>query len=158
MQSTDSRAFCCAGLGESYLNVGQLNLFMVCEQPNAQAFRKLPPGYSIRLCRHDELEKWMHTALQQEWVSVISGYYERVYALRAEEFFSRCTFVCDEQDNPVATCFLWQAYGRVNTLHWFRTLPEAEGRGLGRALLSQSAGRCAIPDLSAHATVFCLRD
>jgi len=145
--TTDSRAFACAGLGESYENIGQLNLFMVCETPNAQAFSELPPKYSMRLCRHDELEKWMHTALQKEWVSVIAGYYARVYAPRAEEFFSRCTFVCNADNEPVATGFLWQAYnGKVNTLHWVRTMPEYEGCGLGRALLSHllTDARCPV--------------
>lgn len=46
-------------------------------------------------------------------------------------------FVCEDiTDKPVATCFLWKAYNKINTIHWFKTLKEYEGKGLGRALLS----------------------
>lgn len=31
---------------------------------------------------------------------------------------------------------MWPAYGKINTVHWFKVVKEAEGRGLGRALLS----------------------
>jgi len=33
--------------------------------------------------------------------------------------------------------FIRQAYGQITTVGWFRVLPEHEGKGLGRALLSE---------------------
>ena len=32
--------------------------------------------------------------------------------------------------------FLWKAYGKITTLHWLKVLPQLEGHGLGRGLLS----------------------
>ena len=67
----------------------------------------------------------------------MNNYFNVVYGNKTEEFYNRCLFVCEEQtDKPVATCFIWKAYNKINTIHWFKTLKEYEGKGLGRALLS----------------------
>ena len=118
--------------------IPELNLFMMCEKVNPAAFRPLPEGYHIRLCRPKEREVWEKLNLDDpRYPQYMAQYFDRVYGERQEEFFQRCTFVCDEEDRPVATCFLWRAYGgRLPTLHWFKVLPQLEGRGLGRALLT----------------------
>ena len=64
-------------------------------------------------------------------------YYKRVYAKNEDEFFRRCLLIWDESGRPAGTCLTWPAYGRVNTIGWFRVLPEHEGRGLGWALLTE---------------------
>ena len=38
---------------------------------------------------------------------------------------------------PTASTFIWRSYGLINTAGWFDVLPEYEGKGLGRALISQ---------------------
>lgn len=116
------------------------NLFMVCERLNPDAFSALPEGYTIRACRPDELNIWkampFDTAeVAREYRPFMDEYFDRVYAEHSAEFFKRCMYVCDG-DKPVGTCFVWPAYGRVNTLHWVKVLRGYEGRGLGRALLS----------------------
>ena len=70
-------------------------------------------------------------------MNYVSDYYDKFYAQHKDEFFKRCTFVCDPDGKPVATCFIWRSYGKINTVSWFRTLPDYEGRGLGRALLGK---------------------
>lgn len=44
-------------------------------------------------------------------------------------------FAVDRADKPVGTVFIWKAYSRVNTVHWFKVRPALEGLGIGRALL-----------------------
>ena len=58
------------------------------------------------------------------------------YAAQEETLFARSLVVCDQHDQIVGTCFLWQAYGLFNTVHWFKVVKAYEGRGIGRALLS----------------------
>lgn len=41
------------------LEIPAYNLFMMCESLRREAFAPLPAGYSVRLCREDELETWM---------------------------------------------------------------------------------------------------
>ena len=110
---------------------------MVCESPIPDAFRNLPEGYTFRLCGKDELEAWKRVAADEAYVDYVTEYYNRVYAPHADEFFRRCTFICDGENKPVATSMIWRSYGQINTVGWTRVLPRHEGKGLGRALLSR---------------------
>ena len=121
------------------LEIPAYNLFMMCESLRREAFAPLPAGYSVRLCREDELETWMAlNAESPESFPFLQDYYQRVYQNKGKLFFEKCLFVCDSQDTPVGTCFLWKAYGKITTLHWLKVLPQLEGLGLGRGLLSQA--------------------
>ena len=133
----DYYAFKQAGLADAYKIVGNWHLFMECKSPAPGAFRDIPDGYAARLCRRDELEIWKGVAAHKAYVDYVTAYYDRVYAENEEEFFRRCTFICDGGDRPVATSFIWKSYGTINTVGWTRTLPEHEGKGLGRALFSE---------------------
>jgi len=133
----DSYVFCQAGLKDAYETIGNYNLFMVCETPDAGAFRGLPGGYLFRLCGRGELEAWKRIVVKEQYVSFVSEFYNKVYSKEEDAFFRRCTFVCETGGAPVASCFLWRAYGTIDTVAWFRVLPAHEGKGLGRALLSE---------------------
>lgn len=118
------------------------NLFMMCPRLNTAALSEIPDGYHIRTCRRDELDIWKtihfddaETAQNQK--PYMTRYFETVYEPAGDAFWDRCLFLCtDEDDTPIGTCFAWQAYGRVMTIHWFKIRKAYEGRGLGRALLS----------------------
>lgn len=120
------------------MEIPPLNLFMMCTRPRPQAFRPLPQGYHTRLCRPEELELWGRMNLDDPaYPDYMMEYFNQVYAPRRQEFFQRCTFVCDADDHPIATCFLWPAYKeQLHTLHWFKVLPAYEGQGIGRGLLT----------------------
>lgn len=108
------------------LEIPAYNLFMMCESLRREAFAPLPAGYSVRLCREDELETWMAlNAESPESFPFLQDYYQRVYQNKGKLFFEKCLFVCDSQDTPVGTCFLWKAYGKITTLHWLKVLPQA---------------------------------
>ncbi|MDL2252762.1 GNAT family N-acetyltransferase [Ruminococcaceae bacterium OttesenSCG-928-I18] len=118
------------------------NLFMMCEVLNKTATALLPDGFAFRYCRRDELEVWKSLHIDEPeqrdaYNRVLLDYYDRVYAKYGDLFFNRCVFVCDKKDIPVATCFIWKAYGKVNTLHWLKVSKQYEGLGIGRALLSR---------------------
>lgn len=118
------------------------NIFMMCERLNPSALSALPEGLSIRVCRPDELDIWKGFPFdraedKRAHHAYMSEYFDNVYAQKQEEFFRRCLFVCEEQTGlPVATGFLWKAYGQFYALHWIKTLKAYEGCGIGRALLS----------------------
>lgn len=119
-----------------------LNLFMVCRRANPAAAGELPEGFYFDTCRPDELELWKAFPFDtpEELAAnkaYMDEYFDRVYRPQAEEFFSRCVFVRNEAGEPVATAFLWNAYGKVPTLHWVKTRKEYEDRGIGRALLTK---------------------
>ena len=136
-KSRDYEVYTQNGVGDVYYTVGNYNLFMQCDTPDKTASRELPHGFSFRLCRNDELEVWKRVVAEEQYVDYVAEYYENVYAKHADEFFRRCMFVCNANDKPVASTFIWRSYGKINTIGWFRVLPEYEGHGLGRALLSE---------------------
>lgn len=124
------------------MEIPDLNLFMMCKALNRLALRPLPDGVSVRPCRPDELDIWkaIHfddPAAREQYKSYMGEYFDNVYAKEGDLFFRKCLFACDEKDAPIGTCFVWKAYGRVNTIHWYKVLPSHEGKGIGRALLSE---------------------
>ncbi|NJM48223.1 MAG: GNAT family N-acetyltransferase [Alkalinema sp. RU_4_3] len=117
------------------------NIFMICKALNHNALTELPASYSIRSCRPDELALWKAMPfdddnLAKEYEEFMSDYFATTYGGKEELFFAKTLFVCDRQDQPIATCLIWKAYDKFNTIQWFKVLKEYEGQGIGRALLS----------------------
>lgn len=89
------------------------NLFMMCERLQKNAMAPLPPGYSVRHCREEELEIWkaLNAGSLQD-LPFLTDYFERVYRGKGSLFFEKCLFVCDGQDRPVGTCFFVEGLRR----------------------------------------------
>ena len=134
-RNKDHKVFYQKGIVDIFETISNYNIFMQCDSPNKAAFRSLPDGYYFRLCKRDELETWKRVVAEEQYVEYVTEYYKNVYAKHESEFFQRCLFVCDEADKPVASTFIWNSYGLINTIGWYRVLPKYEGFGLGRALL-----------------------
>ena len=119
-----------------------MDLFMMCAAPNRAAASSLPEGFCFDTIREDELDVWMAfpfntPELAAAYRGYMQKYFDDVYAPQRAEFFRRCLFVRDAAGKPVATGFVWKAYGRIWTLQWIKTLKGYEGLGIGRALLSK---------------------
>ena len=117
------------------------NLFMMCRKLDKDATRELPNGFHVRYCRKNELDIWkaMHfdtPELATKYYDFMKEYFNDIYLPKGDLFFQRCIFVCDQEDKPIGTCFLWKSYNSIWTLHWFKVLKDYEGEGIGRALLS----------------------
>lgn len=119
-----------------------MNLFMKCASPSREAASFLPEGFYFDTCRENELNLWMAfpfntPELAAQYRGMMESVYHTVYEPQKQEFFRRCLFVRNSEGRPVATGFVWHSYGKINTLQWIKTLPEYEGLGIGRALLSR---------------------
>lgn len=119
------------------------NLFLYCEQRNPAAFSALPEGYTLRFCREEELPLWMalhfdSPAEAEQNRPYMEEFFERVYAPHGDEFFRRCRLLCGPDGEVAGSCFLWKSLCGVETVHWYKVKKELEGRGLGRALLSET--------------------
>jgi len=124
-------------LQEMIAGANSNNLFMQCDEPNPEAFRPLPDGFTSRLCKREELIIWMTMWAQGKYMDFVSYYFDQVYKPQQDEFFLRCYFAIDENDRPVATSGIWRSYRKINTVMGFLVLPEYEGRGIGRGLFSE---------------------
>jgi len=120
------------------------DLFMMCPALEHSALRELPRGFHFRMCRRDELTIWKEMLLDfphtpevhDEYMRVMTDYYNSVYARKSDLFFRKCLLVCNESDTPVGRGFIWKAYDKINTVHWYKVLKEYENRGIGRAILT----------------------
>ena len=117
------------------------NLFMACRRPVREAFSPLPDGYFLQPPRREELPLWMDLHFDgpetaRQYRPYMERYFAQVYAPHGDLFFERCRLLCAPDGEVAGSCFVWKAYGRVSTVHWFKVKREREGRGLGRALLS----------------------
>jgi len=114
---------------------------MICRKLNSEARRTLPEGFSLRTLRPEELPLWKAFPFDSEAeaeanAADMTQYYDLVYRPQEDVFYRSCLVVTDERDAPVATAFLWKAYGTITTLHWVKVKKSCEGLGIGRALLS----------------------
>lgn len=132
-------------------DIPDLNLFMMCAQPDLRAFSALPDGYTVRTCTPDDLPAWKafpfdtdHPTPDQ--LAFMDGFFAQAYHRDMDLFFRNTLLVCDPTGLPVATCSSWPAYGKFQTIQWFKTLKSHEGRGLGRAVLSLVMQRFAPED------------
>lgn len=118
------------------------NIFMICEQVNVTAYREMPEGYRIRLCCPNELQIWKLMPFDDEqmagqYLGFMDDFFKAVYAPKGNLFFEKYLFVVDENDTPVGTCFSWKAYDVITTMGWYKVKKEYEGKGIGRALLTE---------------------
>jgi RimJ/RimL family protein N-acetyltransferase len=117
------------------------NLFMICRALRREAIREMPPQFRLRQMRRDELDVWRampfdDDATASAYDEFMRDWWERTYAAREDAFFADTLFAVDEDDRPVGTCLLWDAYGRIPTIHWLKVVKAHEGKGIGRALVS----------------------
>lgn len=121
-------------------NFEEMNLFMVANNINKNAFCDLPQGFHIRNLKVSELDYWKSMPFdgdyKQEYKQFMDNYFNDVYKARESEFFKNCKVVCNDKNEIVSTCFLWKVFDNIITVHWFKTLKEYEGKKIGRALLS----------------------
>lgn len=125
--------------------IPDMDLFMMCPSLNQGAVRPMPEGFAIRNCRKGELDAWIdlqaNDPLQAPMLrNYLLDYFRGVYAPEGDRFYENCVFAVDRADVPVGTVFIWKAYVRVNTVHWFKVRPALEGLGIGRALLGHVLG------------------
>ncbi len=123
-------------------NIPDLNIFMVCDKVNKKAFSNLPNRYHFRNIKKEELDLWKEFPFdsdedKKEYKGFMDDYFNNVYQPLEEEFYKKCLFICNDDDKPVATCFLWKSYNEIYTIHWLKVLKEYEGLGLGRAILTK---------------------
>ncbi|MGI5894010.1 MAG: GNAT family N-acetyltransferase [Candidatus Merdivicinus sp.] len=123
------------------MKIEDANLFFCCPVPVPEAFTDLPEGYQIRNCRKEELWDWMDLPFDtpeeaNQYRGYMEDFFAKVYAPHGNLFFKQCRLLLEPDGRIAGSCFIWKAYEKVTTVHWFKIRKDLEGHGLGRALLS----------------------
>lgn len=112
---------------------------------------RLPVGFSIRNFRRGEEEIWARIGAQAGGFGSFDEGMARFndeFRFQIDEMESRCFFIVDDATNqPVGTAMAWfdpdfngKPCGRV---HWVAIIPEYQGRGLAKPLITTVLNRMA---------------
>ncbi|GAB4564968.1 MAG: GNAT family N-acetyltransferase [Anaerolineae bacterium] len=101
----------------------------------------LPPGFRIRWYQPGDRDTWVRIHLAAErYVTITPELFDREFGPDEAELARRQAYLCDEGGRAIGTATAWfdpayhgQPFGRV---HWVAIVPEMQGRGLSKPLLS----------------------
>ena len=119
------------------------NIIMAADRWISPGPCPLPPGYSIRTYRAGDEGHWarIETSVGEfPAIEKAMEYWEGQYRPHLDMVKERCLFACDAQGLPVATCTAWtqDEPEPLHMLHWVATCPQAQGQGLGQALVCRA--------------------
>ena len=120
---------------------------VVMVRPSLDSFPhySLPRPFSIRWYQTGDEEHWLAMKARSDSLHRADhAYYRHIYGAHAELLPQRQAFLCDQTGQPIGTATAWfehfanQEYGKVN---WVFIVPEAQGRGLAKPLLTAIGSR-----------------
>ena len=100
----------------------------------------LPAGYSIRWYRPGYEKHWQIVqSLADVYTRVTPGLFEEQFGTDTELLSERQCFLCNSEENIIGTATAWldnlggNSLGRI---HWLAIMPEQQGNGLAKPLLT----------------------
>lgn len=112
----------------------------------------LPEGYGLRFFQAGDETHWarIETAVGEfDTEEEALAYFKENYRIYPEELARRCLFATDPAGWPVGTANAWfarQRDGYWASLHWVAVIPEAQGLGLGRAVVLAAMNQFSLTD------------
>ena len=106
----------------------------------------LPKDYSVRWYKPGDEKLWLHIQSKADKYNIINlSLYTKTFGHSMESLPNRQCFLMDRFNNAVGTATAWfnedyngTRYGRV---HWVAILPERQGQGLAKPLMSMICNR-----------------
>lgn len=104
----------------------------------------LPTGFRFRLFEKDDEKTWARIETSVDEFKNEDAALERFtaeFGAHIEEMKERCLFIENEQGEAIATTTAWYGdlRGKVEgRIHWVGVIPEYQGRGLAKPLLSEA--------------------
>ena len=101
----------------------------------------LPDGYTYKMYEDGDEQKWAQVETSVgEFNSVDDAlaYFNKVFAPYKEELYKRMCFILNAERHYVATATAWYRENETAhfpLLHWVSVSPDAQGLGLGRAVV-----------------------
>ena len=125
------------------MDIIQRNVFVQMERDTLDDIPDFPPppGYHVRWYAPGDEQTWVDIhVLAENHVEVVRSVYDREFGHDVETIRQRQCFLFASDGAAVGTATAWfnddyfgQRYGRV---HWVAVVPEYQGKGLSKPLLS----------------------
>jgi len=117
-----------------------IDIRMVRENLDNIPEHTLPAGYSIRWYQPGYEEYWQEIQLlADEYIRVTPDLFHEQFGTDTELLSGRQCFLCDSEENFIGTASAWldnhggKSFGRI---HWVAIIPQQQGRGLAKPLLT----------------------
>jgi GNAT superfamily N-acetyltransferase len=107
---------------------------------------ELPSGFSIRWYQPGDESHWLEIHLQADRENEITpALFEHQFGTDAVMLAQRQCYLLNEQNRPIGTGTAWFAEqfdgAPIGRVHWVALLPEYQGRGLSKPLLTSVCRR-----------------
>ncbi len=108
----------------------------------------LPHGYTFVCYLKGDEKFWAeieHSVKEFKTKKAAGEYFKENYKLHVEELERRCFFIEDAKGKKIATLTIWWEYigaRRFPWVSWVAVMPEHQGKGLGKALVSKGMEMC----------------
>ncbi|MBU4200971.1 MAG: GNAT family N-acetyltransferase [Kiritimatiellae bacterium] len=118
-----------------------LPVSMVCEKLDNIPQHQLPAPYSLRWFKKGDEKIWFDIQMVICYYKVSPDLFAQEFGNDFDELSRRQLFLCDAAGKIVGTATAWfnpdyrgRPYGRI---HWVGILPEVQGQGLAKPLMSK---------------------
>ncbi len=103
----------------------------------------LPPGYAVRWWRAGDRETWVRIhAAAEKLVPATAAVSDEQFGGNEMELARRQAFLLDSTGREIGTATAWFD-GEVGRVHWVAIVPEFQGRGLSKPLMTIVCNRLA---------------
>lgn len=129
------------------LTVEHIEFAMHCPKLVEHPERPLPDCYSIRSYQPGDDRSWAEIETRAgEFTTIDRGMsiFNREFGAHPDWLSSRMFFLVHKRDGPIGTASGWvgECFGRpMGRLHWVAIVPEHQGNGLARTLVSRALDR-----------------
>jgi len=117
-----------------------LDVRMVRENLDDIPEYSLPADYSIRWYQPGDEEHWQKVQLlADEYTRVTPDLFEEQFGTDIQLLSERQCFLCDSEENFIGTVSAWldnQAEKSPGRIHWLAIVPQEQGKGLAKPLLT----------------------
>ena len=98
---------------------------------------ELPPGFSIRPYQSGDDEVWWQIHERADpLLAHRSGSHREFFGVDFDELRARQMFLMSPANQPIGTATAWHTSEALGRVHWVAIVPEFQGRGLAKPLLS----------------------
>jgi len=119
------------------------NLEIIMIRPHLDGFPvyPVPPGFSLRWYEPGDEERWLRIQkAADQWNDITPDLFRQEFGADQIELTMRQVYLCDREGEPVGTATAWYDDDfdgePAGLVHWVAILPEYQGRGLAKCLMS----------------------
>ncbi|MFI4912570.1 MAG: GNAT family N-acetyltransferase [Sedimentisphaeraceae bacterium JB056] len=126
------------------MDLNNVNIIMVRDRLDNIPVWDLADGFSFRYYEPGDMNTWFGIERKADPYDTFNvDMFETTFSNRVDLLEGRMVFICDREDNAVATSTAWYENERTGLVHWVAVVPGMQGRGLAKPLLAHTMNRLA---------------